>query len=55
MPRTRTFDIESPILSMVKTPLDTFNLYIFPIGLFLILLMFVYIFYVGMQKDSEKE
>ena len=55
MPRTRTFDIESPILSKLKTPLDSFNRYILPIILLLIFGMFIYVFYIGMQKKDPEE
>ena len=55
MPRTKYFDIDSPILSKVKTPLDNFNLYILPVGLIIILVLFIYIFYIGMQKKKQDE
>ena len=49
------FDIESPILSKLKTPLDSFNRYILPIILLLIFDMFIYVFYIGMQKKDPEE
>ena len=49
------FDIESPILSKLKTPLDSFNRYILPIILLLIFGMFIYVFYIGMQKKDPEE
>ena len=55
MPRTRNFDIESPILSKLKTPFDSFNRYILPIILLLIFSMFIYIFYIGMQKKEPEK
>ena len=55
MPKTRTFDIESPILSKLKTPLDSFNRYVLPIGLLLIFGMFIYVFYISMQKKDPEE
>ena len=55
MPRTKYFDIESPILSKIKTPLDSFDIYIFPIGLLIILILLVYVFIIGMQKKEPEE
>ena len=55
MPRTKTFDIESPILSKLKTPIDSFNRYILPIILLIIFGMFIYVFYIGMQKKEPEE
>ena len=62
MPRTRTFDdiaktfdIDSPILSKLKTPLDSFNRYILPIILLLIFGMFIYVFVLVMQKKDPEE
>ena len=59
MPRTKTFDmgydIESPILSKLKTPLDSFNRYILPIILLLIFGMFIYVFVLVMQKKDPEE
>ena len=56
MPRTKSFDIDSPILSKLKTPIDNFNRYILPIILLIILAMFIYIIIIGMQKkESEDE
>tara|TARA_B100001093_G_C26702912_1_gene959879 strand:+ start:874 stop:1044 length:171 start_codon:yes stop_codon:yes gene_type:complete len=55
MPKTRTFDIESPILSKLKTPIDSFNRYILPIGLLIIFGMFIYVFYIGMQKKEPEK
>ena len=55
MPRTKTFDIESPILSIVKTPIDTFDKFIMPIGLLIILGMFVYIFILAIKNKEQEE
>ena len=55
MTRTKYFDIETPILSKVKTPLDSFNVYIFPIGLLIILGMFVYIFILAIKNKEQEE
>jgi len=55
MPKTKTFDIESPILSKLKTPPDMWLKYIMPIILLLIFGMFIYVFYIGMQKKDPEE
>ena len=55
MPKTNIFDIESPILSKLKTPLDSFNRYILPIILLLILGMFIYVFILDIQKKEPEE
>ena len=55
MPKTRTFDIESPILSKLKTPFDSFNRYILPIILLIIFGMFIYIFILVMQKKEPEK
>ena len=55
MARTNTFDIESPILSKLKTPIDNFNTIILPIGLLIIFGMFIYVFVLVMQKKDPEE
>lgn len=55
MPKTNTFDIESPILSKLKTPIDMWLKYIMPIILLIILGMFIYVIILVVQKKDPEE